>query len=395
MSEPLACVVAGVAVGPLGAGLLHLDPAASTLDAAILREAARFTLAIAVTAAAMRLPAYWLRRNWRGLVVSLGPGMLLMWGAGALVTSLSLGLPVLLCLVVGAAVAPTDPVLSAPILTGRLAERAVPGPLRHAMTAESGINDGLGLPLVMLPVLLMLHPAAEAGRDWLLRVLLWEIGGAVLVGAAAGWLTARALTWARKRDDADPASLLTVTISLALATTAGVRLLGGDEVLAAFVAGAVLNNSHREFKVEEHHERFSEALGRFFDLPIMILFGAAIPWAGWHGMGWAGVAFAAGILLLRRLPAWLLLGRFMPWTRTAGSAAFAGWFGPIGAAALFYAMMIQDETGSAELWPAISLAIGASVVAHGITSTPFTRRFGRDRPAKADQEQPAPAAHHG
>ena len=85
----------------------------------------------------------------------------------------------------------------------------------------------------------------------------------------------------------------------------------------------------------------------------------------------------------------------MPWTRTAGSAAFAGWFGPIGAAALFYAMMIQDETGSAELWPPISLAIGASVVAHGITSTPFTRRFGRGRPAKADQEQPAPAAHQG
>ena len=395
VSEPLVCAAAGVALGPLGAGLLHLDPSVSTLDAGILREAARFTLAIAVTAAAMRLPAHWLRQNWRGLAVSLGPGMLLMWAAGALVTSVSLGLPVLLCLVVGAAVAPTDPVLSAPILTGRLAERAVPGPLRHAMTAESGINDGLGLPLVMLPVLLLTRPAAEAGRDWVLRVLLWEIGGAVLVGAAAGWLTARALTWARKREDADPASLLTVTISLALATTAGVRLLGGDEVLAAFVAGAVLNNSHRKFKVEEYHERFSEALGRFFDLPIMILFGAAIPWAGWHGMGWAGAAFAAGILLLRRLPAWLLLGRLMPWTRTAGSAAFAGWFGPIGAAALFYAMMIQDETGSAELWPPISLVIGASVVAHGITSTPLTRRFGRGRQAKANQEPPAPAAHDG
>ena len=395
VSEPLVCAAAGVALGPLGAGLLHLDPSVSTLDAGILREAARFTLAIAVTAAAMRLPAHWLRQNWRGLAVSLGPGMLLMWAAGALVTSVSLGLPVLLCLVVGAAVAPTDPVLSAPILTGRLAERAVPGPLRHAMTAESGINDGLGLPLVMLPVLLLTRPAAEAGRDWVLRVLLWEIGGAVLVGAAAGWLTAQALTWARKREDADPASLLTVTISLALATTAGVRLLGGDEVLAAFVAGAVLNNSHRKFKVEEHHERFSEALGRFFDLPIMILFGAAIPWAGWHGMGWAGAAFAAGILLLRRLPAWLLLGRLMPWTRTAGSAAFAGWFGPIGAAALFYAMMIQDETGSAELWPPISLVIGASVVAHGITSTPLTRRFGRGRQAKANQEPPAPAAHDG
>ena len=65
--------------------------------------------------------------------------------------------------------------------------------------------------------------------------------------------------------------------------------------------------------------------------------------------------------------------------RTARSAAFAGWFGPIGAAALFYAMMIQDETGSAALWPPISLAIGASVLAHGVSSTPLTRLFGRGR----------------
>ncbi len=379
VSEPLACALAGVALGPLGFGLLHLDPAHHPLDAAILREAARITLAIAVTAAAMRLPAYWLRQNWRGLAVALGPGMLLMWAAGALVTWATLGLPVLTCLLVGAAIAPTDPVLSAPILTGRLALRAVPGPLRDAMTAESGINDGLGLPLVMLPILLMAHPPTQAWSDWLIHVVAWEIGGAVLVGAAAGWLTATWLAWARNREDADPASLLTVTVSLAVATTAGVRLLGGDEILAAFVAGAVLNNGHRRFKVEAHHERFSEAMGRFFDLPVMIIFGAAIPWAAWGTLGWEGAAFAVGILLLRRMPAWLVLGRLMPWTRGVRSAVFAGWFGPIGAAALFYAMMIQDETKSAALWPLISLAVGASVLAHGISGTPLTRWFGEKK----------------
>ena len=381
VSEPLACVLAGVAIGPLGAGLLHLDPAANPIDAAILREAARVTLAIAVTGAAMRLPAYWLRQNWRGLAVALGPGMLLMWLAGALVSAVTTGLPALGCLLLGAAIAPTDPVLSAPILSGRLAQRAVPSDLRHAMTAESAINDGLGLPLVILPILLMQHAPAEAGLDWLVHVVGWEIGGAIVAGGAAGWLTARCMRWARGRPDADGASLLTVTISLALATMAGVHLLGADEVLAAFVAGAVLNNGNRQAKVEEHHERFSEALGRFFDLPVMILFGAAIPWAAWLGLGWAAVAFAVGILLLRRVPAWLLLGRLMPWTRPLRSAVFAGWFGPIGAAALFYAMMIQDQTGSVQLWPYISLAIGASVLAHGITATPITRMFGATREA--------------
>ena len=63
------------------------------------------------------------------------------------------------------------------------------------------------------------------------------------------------------------------------------RLLGGDEILAAFVAGAVLNNSHREAKVVEYHDRFSVALGRFFDRPVMILFGVAIPWQAWIALG--------------------------------------------------------------------------------------------------------------
>ena len=389
VSEPLACVLAGIAIGPLGAGLLHLDPAASTLDAEILREAARFTLAIAVTGSAMRLPAFWLRRNWRGLAVALGPGMVLMWLTGAACAAVLLGLPLLPALLLGAAIAPTDPVLSAPILTGRLAQRAVPGLLRDGMTAESAINDGLALPLVMLPIAFMMHPPAQAWSEWLLHVVLWEILGAVVVGAGIGWLTARIMEWARNRPDAEGASLLTVTISMALATTAGVRLLGGDEVLAAFVAGAVLNNSHRQFNVEEHHERFSEALARFFDLPVMILFGAAIPWAAWTGLGWAAAAFAAAVLLLRRMPAWLLLRRWLPWNRDVRSALFAGWFGPIGAAALFYAMLIQDETGSAALWPFISLAIGASVLAHGISGTPMTRVFGGLPSAVEDREDGA------
>jgi NhaP-type Na+/H+ or K+/H+ antiporter len=338
-----------------------------------LREAARMTLAIAVTGAAMRLPADWLRNSWRGLAVAVGPGMLLMWGASAAISAVTLGLPILSCLLVAAAIAPTDPVLSAPLLTGHLARRAVPQALRDAMTAESGINDGLALPLVMLPILLLAHPPTEAISEWLLHVIAWELGSAVLIGVVAGWVTSKCMNWARRRPDADVASLLTVTVALALATTAGVRLLGGDEVLAAFVAGAVLNGSYRKVKVEMYHERFSEALGRFFDLPIMIVFGAAIPWAAWTSLGWGAIGFAIAILLLRRVPAWLLLGRFMPGTHSTSNAIFSGWFGPIGAAALFYAMLIQEQTGSSALWPVISLAVAASVLAHGITGTPLTR----------------------
>ena len=197
ISEPLACALAGIALGPLYLGLLRIDPGASDADAALLREAARVTLSIAVTGAAMRLPAYWLRQNWRALAVALGPGMLLMAAAGALVGGL-LALPWIACVLIGAAIAPTDPVLSAPILTGQLARNAVPDALRHAMTAESGINDGLALPFVMVPILLLQQAPGAAMQDWLMHVILWQVGVAVVVGCATGWLTSKGLEWARR-----------------------------------------------------------------------------------------------------------------------------------------------------------------------------------------------------
>ena len=81
----------GFLVALVGAELLNLDPAASALEAAILREAARITLAIAITGAAMRLPTYWLRLNWRELGVSLVPGVLPRWGAGSAVAAATPG----------------------------------------------------------------------------------------------------------------------------------------------------------------------------------------------------------------------------------------------------------------------------------------------------------------
>lgn len=387
LSEPLVCAAAGVALGPMGFDLLRIDPGSSPQDAAVFREVARVTLAIAVTGAAMRLPRGWMTAQWRGLAVALGPGMLLMWGAGSLVAAATLGLPTLVSILIGAAIAPTDPVLSAPVVSGRLAREAVPDDLRHAITAESGANDGLGQPLVMVPVLLLTLSPGAALSDWVLHVLLWEVGVAVLVGAAAGWLASHVLRWARQRPDAERASLLTVALSLSVATLAAMQVLGGSGILAAFVAGAMLKEA-LESEQQELQEHFNEAFGRFFDLPVMILFGIAAPWSAWGALGWHGAAFAVGVLLLRRLPAWLLLRRWMPWTRPLPQALFAGWFGPVGAAALFYACDAQAQTGIGAIWPAVSLAAAASVFAHGITGTHLSALLGRVRQVATVHENP-------
>jgi NhaP-type Na+/H+ or K+/H+ antiporter len=373
VSEPLVCAAFGVAIGPFGAGLLRLDASADPQAHGFLREAARVTLAIAVLAAALRLPRGWLGGHWRGLAVALGPGMLLMWAAGAAVAYWCLGLPPLVCLLVGAIIAPTDPVLSAPVVSGELARRAVPADLRHAITAESSINDGLAGPFVMLPVAL-LTVAGSVVHEWLLQAVLWEVGSAVVAGAAAGLVASRLLRWANQLG-ADRSSLLTIALALALATLTGLQAIGGNGVLGAFVAGAVLNQFYED-EYQEHQEHFNEAITRFFDLPIMILLGAAAPWQAWIGMGWRAPAFAAGVLLLRRIPAWLLLRRFMPWAHSLPENLFAGWFGPVGAAALFYALDAQDRTGLTILWPVVSLAAAASILAHGLTGTHLSALLG-------------------
>jgi NhaP-type Na+/H+ or K+/H+ antiporter len=289
VSEPLVCAAFGVALGPFGAGLLRLDATADPQAHDFLREAARFTLAIAVLAAALRLPRGWLGSRWRGLAVALGPGMLLMWAAGAAVTYWCLDLPKLICLLVGAIIAPTDPVLSAPVVSGELARWAVPSDLRDAITAESSINDGLAGPFVALPIALLTVAGGigPALGTWALHAVLWQVGSAVVVGAAGGWIASRLLRWAN-RLEADRPSLL--TIALALATLTGLQAIGGSGVLGAFIAGAVLNELHQD-EYQEHQEHFNEAITRFFDLPIMILLGVAAPWHAWISMGWRAPAF--------------------------------------------------------------------------------------------------------
>lgn len=378
MSEPLICIVAGVALGPHGFGLLRLNPSAEAGDLLALREVARVTLAVTVTAAALRLPKGWLRKHWRGLAVVLGPGMLMMWIAGSLAASMILGMPPLLALLVGAVLTPTDPVLSVPVVSGTLAHEAVPTDMRHALTAESAGNDGLALPIVMIPVLLLTTSIGHAASQWVLDAVLWQLTLAIAIGGAAGWLAGHCHSWARAQSHADESSLLTISIALSVTTLAALQVLGGNGVVGAFVAGAVFNESLAGSD-EAGHERFTEALSRFFDLPVMILFGAVLPWGIWSALGWRGCAFAIAVLAFRRMPAWLLLRRWIPWSRTLPQVLFAGWFGPVGVAALFYACDAQLRTGSPVLWPVISLVCAMSVVAHGVTGTHLSALLGRLR----------------
>lgn len=374
LSEPLLALLTGVLLGPAALGLL--DPAGWGSQETILEQAARLTLAISLMGVALRLPEREPLRGWRSLAVLLGLVMPLMWLASGLLVYLILGLPLLVALLVGAVVTPTDPVVSSTIVTGELAEKNLPDRVRYTLSAESGANDGLTYPFVFLPILLLSRPPEEALSHWLTHTLLWEVGVALVFGALIGYGAGRLLEWAYGKGVMEQTSFLAYTLALSLAVLGAAKLLGSDGILAVFVAGLAFDAAVSESDRAEE-ERVQEAVNRFFILPIFVLLGLTIPWEAWLELGWAGLLLALAVLLFRRLPAMLALRPLLGRVRGTRDALFLGWFGPIGVAALYYASFSVREAGVEEAWVVGSLIICASIVVHGLSATPLTRLYGK------------------
>ncbi len=247
------------------------------------------------------------------------------------------------------------------------------------ISAESGTNDGLGLPFVMLPLLMLTKgTTGEALTEWALRTLLWEVVVAVVLGWTAGMLAGNLLEWVERHEPVRKTSLLSYTLALSLTVLGIGRLIGVDGILAVFIAGRgfVAAATTDERRQEEHVQ---EAVNQFFILPIFALMGLMLPWDRWMALGWHGVALAAAVLLLRRLPAVLGLSRFIPALKRKKDATFAGWFGPIGVAALFYITHATEQTHLDTIWVAGSLIIASSILVHGMSAAPGIRLYSRAR----------------
>lgn len=384
LSEPMLAVLLGIVIGPLGLGLVRLSSWGDPF--VILEQGARLTVGLAVVGAALRLPQGYFRKHARSMAAILVPGMVGMWLVSGGLVYFLLEVPLWVALLIGAIVTPTDPVLAGTIVTGDTAAEYIPEPIRNLLTAESGANDGLAYPVVFLPILVLQHPPRRAISDWLLSTLLWEVGAAIVIGAAigaaAGWIERES----RRHAFLEETSLLSVTVALTFAVLGAVKLLGSDGILAAFAAG-LLFNQFADATDEADEQKVQETVLRLFTFPIFVLFGTALPVEQWASLGVAGVILAAGVLLLRRLPMVLVFQRVVSETGDDLGALFAGWFGPIGIAALFYATVAHRILGNELVWGAASLVIASSVLIHGVTSTPFTKLYGRT----SDRIRPQPA----
>lgn len=375
LSDPIVALLVGFGLGPSILGWIKLSDWGE--PEVILEQGARLTLAIQLMGVALRLPRGYPFQQWRSLGLLLGIVMPLMWLSSSLFIYLILGLPFWVAMLVGAIVTPTDPVVSTFIVTGKVAQQNIPSRIRSIISAESGANDGLAYPFVFLPLLILTRSPQDALLHWVTKTLLWEVGAAVALGTLLGYGAGKLLMWAEANQTTENRSFFSFTVAFSVLVLGAVKLLGSDGVLAVFVAGVVLNQVvGGQNRINQEYD-VQEAIELLFTLYIFLLLGLALPWREWLALGWNGLLLVVAILLLRRLPALLLLRRFINPLQSPQDALFMGWFGPIGVAALFYAIVSMRQTGVETAWVVTSLLICASVLAHGLSAVPLSKLYGR------------------
>ena len=246
---------------------------------------------MALMATALRLPARYPLQSAKAQIPLIVLGMAMMTLLSAGVFWALLGGSALLCLLIGAIVAPTDPVLSTTIVSGEVAEKLIPARLRHLISGESGANDGFAFPYVMLPALFLTGSEA-VWSEWLWRVVLYESVFAILAGVALGSAARAAVKRARRAELMTSKTLLSYNIALAFVTLTLLELLGCNGIIGVFAAGLAYN-----FKIsrdpEEEEECVQEMMERIFLMPVFLFFGIVIPWDKIAELGWKAWAIAA------------------------------------------------------------------------------------------------------
>jgi NhaP-type Na+/H+ or K+/H+ antiporter len=363
LSTAVLFLVAGAALGPQGAGLIDVTPSSRVV--ATLAELALFTV---LFTDGMRVGWTDLRQAWRLPGRALGWGLPLTLLATALLARLVAGLDWPHALLIGAILAPTDPVFAAALV----GNDKVPARLRHLLNVESGVNDGLALPFVVLFLAL-----AAGSRN----LHLGELGVELVVGLAIGvgvpWL---AIRLERTRLFAASTAYEPLNaVAIGLVVLALGKATHGNLFLAAFAAGiTVATLGPRQREAFEH---FGELIAELFKLAALLVFGALISWRFLAEIHWTGWVFAIlALVVARPVALWL---SFLRSGLSMREQFAAMWFGPKGFASVVYGLLVLEAAVPAadEVFHLVALTIVLSILAHSSTDILVARSFERPETA--------------
>ncbi|WP_339020997.1 cation:proton antiporter [Aeromonas salmonicida] len=368
INGPLLFLLMGWLLGPGWLGLMSLS-----VDSEGIKLLAELTLVIVLFNDAANT-------NWQVLAANRAlPIRLLLIGLpltllGGTLFGLWLypDLPLLELAILSTILAPTDAALGKAVVSNP----AVPAPIREGLNQESGLNDGICVPVLLLLLALIAPTEQHTGTGMLaITLLLEEIGIGLLVALVLTSLTIRLLKTSYLNGWQLPLWRQLTMPGLALLCFALAQTLGGSGFIAAFVGGLLMGR-----RLGEHKHAYMdscEGYGDLLSVVIWMVFGATLMpmlpdllhWQYW-------LYAAASLTLLRMLPVWLsLLGT----GQSFELKLFIGWFGPRGLASIVFAVMVlQHEPallGQEPIIATVLCTIILSVILHGISANPWVRRF--------------------
>jgi len=377
ISGPIVFTAAGFILGADGLGILRIH-----IDGEGLRLLAKLTLAMVLFTDAANADFSIVKRNLdlpkRLLLIGLPLTIVLGLVIAAVVFP---RLEILEMALLAVMLAPTDAALGKPVVTNP----AVPPAMREALNLESGLNDGICVPIVVLLLGLAVGTQIEGGTvAHVARVVVEAIGIGLIVGLALTWLTTLMLRFAENRGWISAHWVEIPIVALAAACFAAAQAAGGSGFIACFAGGLLLSGLHARHK--EELLRGAAHTGEALALLTWVVFGGIVVARMIDRFTWPALLYAMlSLTVIRMLPVFLcLIG-----TRTStADKLFIGWFGPRGLATIVFAVLVLDEKlpGNDTIMLAAGWTVLLSVIAHGVTANPLVRRIATRASTQAEDD---------
>src|SRR5688500_164938 len=351
-------------------------------DARVVERLAEFAVVVALFSTGLKLDRDLSWSGWSSVTRLLAIAMPLTIVALATFGAAAMGLSVAAAIVLAAALAPTDPVLAGDLGVGPPGEEDEREP-HFAVTAEAGLNDGLAFPFVILGLLVAGHTESSWVAEWVLADLLYAVVVGLGVGAGLGFGLGAAAVRLRRHDLLAPEYDGWLAIPAVLLIYGLTEVANGYGFLAAFAGGLAFRRYERDNELNLRVHEGAEVAENFAELSIILLLGSMVTLSGLGQPGWTGWLLVPLLLVVVRPLA--VLAAMLGSGRPRGERLFLAWFGVRGIGSLYYVgFAVAAGTLGAEndvdvVWTTI-VCVLCSIVLHGVTGAPFTRRLLRSAP---------------
>ena len=372
ITAPMVFVAMGALVGPLGLNLFNLD-----VRGEIIHLLTEITLILVLFVDASTINLKELLKDRKVPIRLLSIGLPLSAIVGSLVAYLmfpEIGIWVLILMAL--ILSPTDAALGQAVVQSK----NVPKKIRQWISVESGLNDGIILPVIFAVLAVITADSVDTENKRWVVYLIQQITLGTIIGALVGWIGGTLISYYADKDTMNSTFQRLVAGSLAVLSFALAEIVHGNGFIAAFAGGLLFGYSVKSDEIRERIQEFGEAEGQQLILFVFLIFSMVmLPQAVEH---WDIKAFIYSLLSLtfiRMVPVAIsLIGTKLD----IKSILFIGWFGPRGIASVLYLLLVVNIIGIEGyeyILSIIILTVMLSIFLHGMTAVPFSKSFKKDK----------------